>query len=345
MRLLRGVGIGDTRRRVQPGDFIANRFEVEHLAGAGGMGTVYRARDRCLSVPVALKVLHTRGAVEIERFTREAEVLAELSHPAIVRFVDHGVTREGEPYLATEWLEGESLAERLRRVGLTIDETLVLGARVAEGLGAAHRLGVVHRDIKPSNLLLVGGLATEVKILDFGIARRGDGDRTLTQTGAMVGTPGYMAPEQARGEKQLSPRADVFSLGCVLFRCLTGRRPFEADDLMAILLKLVLEDAPRLRSLREEAPAALDDLLARMLAKAPADRPADGSAVAAAIATIERREGGSAVTASTAPLALTTSERPMICVVIARLSPQAEHVVESTVAMPDVRRRRLGEAL
>jgi tetratricopeptide (TPR) repeat protein len=330
---------------VQPGDFIANRFEIERLAGAGGMGAVYLARDRCLSTPVALKVLHTHGEVEVERFTREAELLAELSHPAIVRFVDHGLTAAGEPYLVTEWLEGENLAERLRRVGLTIGESLLLGARVAEGLGAAHRRGVVHRDIKPSNLLLVGGSAAEVKILDFGIARRGEGDRTLTRTGAMVGTPGYMAPEQARGEKVVDARADVFSLGCVLFKCLTGRRPFEADDLMAILLKLVLEEAPRLRSLREEAPAALDELLARMLAKAPEERPIDGSAVASAIAAIDRHEGGETARESSAPLALTTSERPVMCVVLARISAALPAASESTLAMPDARRRKLGQAL
>src|SRR5262249_4208721 len=155
------------------------------------------------------------------------------------------------------------------------------------GLGAAHRFGVVHRDVKPSNLFLVGGRPEEAKILDFGIARMGVLDRTLTQAGAMIGTPGYIAPEQARGDRHVDARADVFSLGCVLFRCLTGQKPFEGDDVMAILLKLVLEEPPRLGELLPEAPSALEDLVARMLAKAPGDRPADGSAVARELAAIE----------------------------------------------------------
>src|SRR5262249_43679468 len=152
-------------------------------------------------------------------------------------------TPAGEPFLAIEWLEGEDLGARLRRDGLTVAETLALGARVAEGLAAAHRRGGVHRDVKPGNLWLVDGKPGAAKILDFGIARllAPTLERTLTQAGAMIGTPGYMAPEQARGEEAIDARADVFSLGCVLFKCLTGRLPFQGEDVTAVLLKLVLE--------------------------------------------------------------------------------------------------------
>ena len=304
------------------------------------MGRVYRAHDWQSDLPVAVKVLSAQGALEAERFSREVTVLAGLSHPAIVRFVAHGQTEEGEPFLVTEWLEGEDLGTRLRRAGLTIAESLALGARVGSGLGEAHRLGVVHRDVKPGNLWLVDGRPDEVKILDFGIARRTSQERTLTQAGAMIGTPGYMAPEQARGEIRIDARADVFSLGCVLFKCLTGRLPFDGDDVMAVLLKLVLEEAPSLRALCPDAPPALEELLARMLSKTPAERPADGAAVAAELEAIEHQGGGPVGPPSGSAPALTTSERPVMCVVLACLDGSAP---ASTSA--DRRRRELASAL
>ncbi len=279
-------------RSVEPVPLWEDRFAIEHLAGAGGMGKVYRALDTLSGQPVAVKVLRALGSIEKERFAREAEVLQSLAHPAIVRFVAHGSTPDGEPFLAIEWLEGEDLGARLRRSGLTVAEALALGARVAEGLGAAHRHGVVHRDVKPGNLWLVDGRPGDVKILDFGIARRRSGvDETITQAGAMIGTPGYMAPEQARGEGTIDERADVFSLGCVLFKCLTGRLPFQAEDLTAVLLKLVLEEPPRLADLRPEVPPALDRLIARMLSKASVDRPTDAE-VARELAAVDAGGGG-----------------------------------------------------
>src|SRR5262245_7079461 len=196
------------------------------------MGTVYRAKDERTGRPVALKLLHAQSAADVDRFAREAEVLSELTHPAFVRFVAHGKTDDGTPFLALEWLEGESLADRLGRSSLTLAETLALGARVAEALGEAHRRGIVHRDIKPANLLLPMGRLEDVRILDFGIAYLEGNREPLREAGAPIGTPGYMAPEQARGEQEVTARADVFSLGCVLFRCLTGQRPFEGTDVM-----------------------------------------------------------------------------------------------------------------
>jgi tetratricopeptide (TPR) repeat protein len=299
---------------------IGDRFEMGPLSGAGGMGRVYRAQDLADGGAVAVKIVAAAGPVAAERFAREAEALAGLSHPAIVRYVAHGETDDGDLYLVTEWLDGEDLGARLRRAGLTMAESLALGLRAATALGEAHRLGVVHRDVKPGNLWLVGGRPEEVKILDFGIARLRGHERTLTQAGAMIGTPGYMAPEQARGERRVDARADVFSLGCVLFKCLSGRLPFAGDDVMAVLLKLVLEEAPRLTELCPDAPSLLDDLVARMLAKAPEERPADGAAVARELSQIEPRAGGSAGPPSAAfGPALTTTERPVMCVVLADL--------------------------
>src|SRR5262249_49662727 len=161
----------------------------------------------------------------------------ELRHAGIVRYVAHGETPDGELFLAMEWLEGEDLASRLRRMPLTTDETVALGKRVAEALAIAHARGVVHRDLKPSNLFLVDNDVERVTILDFGIARLCDAAR-VTQTGAVLGTPGYMAPEQARGNDEIDPRADVFALGCVLFECLTGSPAFPGDHFMAILAKI-----------------------------------------------------------------------------------------------------------
>src|SRR5260221_6975606 len=198
------------------GDVVAGRFELEQLIGSGGMGDVHRALDRTSGGRVALKSLRAQGG-DAERFLREAQILAELSHPAIVRHVAHGESDEGALYLAMEWLEGEDLARRLARAPLTVSESLALITRATEALASVHVRGVVHRDLKPSNFFLPGGAVDDVKILDFGIARISADVRT--RTGSPLGTPGYMAPEQARGEKDIDSRADVFALGCVLFEC------------------------------------------------------------------------------------------------------------------------------
>jgi tetratricopeptide (TPR) repeat protein len=265
---------------VKPGDLIDDRFEVEREAGAGGMGTIYRARDRRDGAPVAVKVLRAHDGQAKDRFEREAQVLAELDHPGIVRYVAHGAASSGAMYLAMEWLEGEDLERRLRRDGLTVAEGVALAARVADALGAAHARGVVHRDVKPSNLFLSEGRLDRIVLLDFGVARLARTAIRATRTGVTLGTPGYMAPEQARGERHIDARADVFSLGCVLFECLTGRPPFFGDHVMAVLAKILLEDAPRLGELCADVPDALEALVARMLAKKPSERPPNGRALA-----------------------------------------------------------------
>src|SRR6185437_16824453 len=171
------------------------------------------------------------------------------------------------------------LVTRLERARLTVEETLILARRVAGALGDLHARGVLHRDIKPSNLFLCGGLVEGVKVLDFGIARSPDASRQITRTGTTIGTPGYMAPEQARGERDADGQADLFSLGCVLFECLTGRPAFTGNHVIALLARVLLEDAPRVTALRPEVPDALADLIEQMMAKCPGDRPADAGAV------------------------------------------------------------------
>jgi serine/threonine protein kinase/tetratricopeptide (TPR) repeat protein len=258
---------------IRPGYVIADRFELESVAGSGGMGTVYRAKDRQTSGPVAVKVITNER--DASRFVREAEALHELSHPGIVQYVAHGVA-DGIAYLAMEWLEGEDLQNRLEREPLTISESLTIALRASSALASAHGRGVVHRDIKPSNLFLVAGNPSHVKVLDFGVARMGA--RSLTHTGVMVGTPGYASPEQARGLRTIDARTDVFALGCVLFECLTGRPAFVGEHPIALLAKILLEDTPRAGELCN-VPGAIDELLARAMSKDPAIRPADGAAL------------------------------------------------------------------
>ena len=270
---------------------IVGRFEVEREAGAGGMGTVYRARDRETGEIVALKILRDIDPSNLDRFEREARALAELRHPAIVRYIDHGTAAAGAPYLAMEWLQGEDLGERLARSGLTLAEAVTLGRSVAEALAAIHARGVVHRDLKPSNLFLRAGDIEQVKIIDFGIARLGFATRGVTRTGMGMGTPGYMAPEQASGARDVDGRADVFSLGCVLFECLTGRPAFAGEHAMAILTKLLFEEAPRVSEVCPDAPLPLSALVDQMLSKDPSKRPATAALVAEELSTIQSLTG------------------------------------------------------
>jgi eukaryotic-like serine/threonine-protein kinase len=306
---------------------VAGRFHLLAEAGAGGMGAVYRARDLATGATVAVKILTGREAREAQRFDQEAAILAGLVHPAIVRYITHGVADSGARYIAMEWLDGEDLAAWLAREHPTVAETVAIARRTAEALAHAHRAGVVHRDIKPGNLFLPGGAIERLKVLDFGIARLTSAARKLTRTGSVIGTPGYMAPELVRGARDITPRADVFSLGCVMFQCLTGRAVFEAEAPTALLAKILLADAPRVRDLAPEIPAAVDDCVTRMLVREPERRLADAAAVLEALGALGplgdgRAGGGLRPGAPTA--ALTASERRIACVVIAGPSVTGE---------------------
>ncbi|APR79751.1 Adenylate cyclase [Minicystis rosea] len=259
------------------------RFEIEEQAGSGSTGTIYRGIDTINGERVAVKVLRGLEDVHAARFVREARILARVRHPGVVRYIDHGRADGGHAYLVMEWLEGEDLRERLARAGLTMNESILLARRVAEALAVVHAQGLVHRDIKPANLFLPGGRVEDAKIIDFGLARGAITSAALTQTGLVLGTPSYMAPEQARGKREIDARADLFSLGAVMFKCLTGHAPFEGRSIMAVLTKVLLDDAPRVSDMRADVPEALDALVARLLAKEPEDRPPDATAVAAAL--------------------------------------------------------------
>jgi tetratricopeptide (TPR) repeat protein len=265
---------------MRPGDLIKDRFKIGALAGVGGMGEVFRARDLKTGEPCAVKVLLDREGAQDQRFEREAMALAQLHHPALVRYVDHGVTEQGQQFLVMEWLEGENLAHRLLRGSLGVEESLRLCREAAGALSVVHEQGIVHRDLKPSNIFLIDD--DRIKIFDFGIARF-RGAATTLGGGGVLGTIGYMSPEQARSTTDVDARSDVFALGCVFFECLTGRAPFAGQHVMAVLAKILFEQAPRVRDLHPGIPAAIDQLVGRMLAKNADDRPRDGAAVAAAL--------------------------------------------------------------
>ncbi|HVJ21140.1 MAG TPA: protein kinase [Polyangiaceae bacterium] len=258
---------------------------MEALAGTGGMGAVYRAFDRAQGQRVALKLLAAGEASYAARFAEEARILAHLAHPGVVQWIAHGEDAGGQRWLALEWLEGEDLAARLVRGALTVEECLAVGLAAAEALAAAHAHGIVHRDIKPSNLFLVGGDPRRVKLLDFGVARRTNVTHAITRSGVVVGTPGYIAPEQVRGDPT-DARADVFGLGAVLYECLAGRPAFAGGPMMAVLARLLVHEPPPLRRMRGDIPPELDALIARMLAKEPEARLADGAVVAEAIRSL-----------------------------------------------------------
>ncbi len=200
-------------------NLVGDRFRIEEEIGSGGMGTgtVYRARDLQTGATVAVKVLRPIGrSSDIQRFSRESSLLANLANPGIVKYLAHGSTQDGRHYLVMEWINGETLALRLQRRGLTIAESVDVARQAAEALEDVHRAGVIHRDLTPRNLMFESAEDVHVKLVDFGVARRQGGVR-LTRTGIVVGSPGYMAPEQARGQKDLDERVDIFALGCILF--------------------------------------------------------------------------------------------------------------------------------
>ncbi len=345
---------------MDPGTVVAERFEIERHVTSGGMGAVYRARDLHTGLAVALKVMlpaeSTRdppalAGDERERFEREARALAELRHPGIVRYVDHGLTSAGEPYLAMEWLEGEDLGRRLARAPLRALESVRLACTLASTLAPAHARGVIHRDLKPSNLFLPGGDLARVRILDFGVARMEGDTRAATRSGTLLGTPGYMAPEQARGDRDVDARVDVFALGCVLFECLVGRPAFKGEHVMAVLAKILLEESPRLRDHRPDLPDALDALLASMLAKDRDARPLDAAAVAQAL---EALLAADVVPADALPpverptrASLTTGEQNVVSVVVAAEAYGLDTAVAATLT-PDgatAKGERLREAV
>jgi serine/threonine protein kinase len=265
-------------------------YRVLEVVGAGGMGVVYKAEDPQLRRVVAVKaMLPALAANETarKRFLQEAQAAAGIQHDHIVAIYhvgeDHGV-----PFLVMPFLKGESLDTRLRKTGgpLPVPEVLRIGEQIAEGLAAIHDLGLIHRDIKPGNVWLEGE-AARVKILDFGLARVATGDAQLTQEGSILGSPAFMAPEQAN-RKVLDARCDLFGLGCVLYLISTNALPFEGEDALTTLVAVTCADPVPPHERNSQVPVAVSRLILSLLEKKPADRPANARAVIGAIRKLAR---------------------------------------------------------
>ena len=267
------------------GQLIDGRYEVRSLIGAGGMGFVYLAYHARMQREVVLKTLRPElvsNERTRERFVREAQSLSRVQHPHIIKVHDYGVSADHGAYYVMERLVGLDLAAEMaqRREALPLDRAFHITRQVTSALASAHAAQVVHRDLKPENIFLVeqNGVPDYVKVLDFGLARLMDANRKLTETGQVIGTPRYMAPEQCRGEK-VDARADVYSLALILYQMVTGQQPYETLSTYEILGKKMFEDIPppsRLNPPRE-LPAAVETLLVRCLDREPQNRPADAA--------------------------------------------------------------------
>ncbi len=262
------------------GEVIGGRYELEELVGTGGMSSVYRAHDRMLERKVALKILHYHlgGDDEyVERFRREARAVAQLAHPNIVTVIDRGED-DGRQFIVFEYVDGQTLKEVVDAEGaLPIDEVLRLGTGIASGLAFAHEHGIVHRDVKPQNVLMNGD--GRAKVTDFGIARSLDVERGVTETGTVLGTSNYIAPEQASGQP-VDDRSDVYSLGVVLYELLTGEVPFPGESFVAVAMQHINEPPPSVLERRPDAPVRLAHLVDAMLIKDHTLRPSMDEVVA-----------------------------------------------------------------
>ena len=274
-------------------DALARRFTVERELGRGGMGSVFLARDRKHNRSVAIKVLQPdiADAIGSDRFLREIEIAARLSHPHILPVFDSG-RAAGLPYYVMPFVEGGTLRDRLRREGrLSVAETLAIASDLASALAFAHREGVVHRDVKPENILFSGELAL---LADFGVAKARDAALStrrapavtppaLTDTGLSLGTPAYMSPEQCLALFDVDGRSDLYSLGCVIHEMLTGEAPFSAPTAAAILARRFSEEPPSVRVVRDDVPAEVEAAIRRALSRERAERFASVDEFAAAL--------------------------------------------------------------
>jgi serine/threonine-protein kinase len=278
------------------GERIADRYELQEVVGHGGMSTVYKAHDSLLERNVALKVLHQQYNEDedfVERFKHEARSVAQLQHPNIVTVIDRG-EEDGRQYIVFEFIDGENLKELVVRKGrLGLRDALEIAREIAHGLAFAHDHGLVHRDVKPQNVLLNGD--GRAKVTDFGIARSLDVDHGVTQTGTILGTSNYIAPEQASGQP-VDAHTDVYSLGIVLYEMLTGELPFPGESFVAIAMKHIQEPSPNVLDVRGDIPLRVAEMIDRALEKDPEQRfptmDAFAAEIEASLAELDRGEDG-----------------------------------------------------
>ncbi len=272
---------------------IAGRYQVVKKLGAGAFGTVYKAKDKILGRMVAIKTIRLDTLVAagasmdemLERFQREARVAAQIKHPNIVTMYDINQA-EGGWYLAMEFIDGIGLERVIATEGrIPAERAAMIGAQVADALDTAHRAGIVHRDIKPANIMIEAG--DRVKVTDFGIAKPQDAADSLTATGSLLGTPSYMSPEQARGG-QLDGRSDLFSVGCVLYELVAGKKAFRGDSITGLIFKIITEEPPPLRELAPDVPEAYLQIVQKALAKSPEARYQSGAEMKADLDALVR---------------------------------------------------------
>lgn len=287
------LSVAEARRRawlgLEQGEILGGRFRIQELIQSGGMGDVYRATDLVEHTDVAVKTLRS-GGMGVRRFEREAMHLSQLKHPSIPRYIAHDLRAEQGPYLVMEWLDGLTLADRLRQQRIGIQSALALMSKVGEAVAAAHLHGLIHRDINPSNIFLMQGSLSDVRVLDFGVARLAKDDLPLTAEGTQIGTPGYMAPEQVEGSAEVQATADVFALGCVLYELVTGQRAFTAPTIRELLNRILTEQPISPRELNHLAQPPLERLILRCLEKEPSLRPEDATRFVEALRELPAHE-------------------------------------------------------
>lgn len=289
------IGLDDEAEDPLLGVVLAGSYRIVRTLGRGGMGRLYEAQHARLDRRFAVKVLHeahSRNRDTSLRFEREARALSRIRSDHVLDVVDVLRTPDDRAAIITARLDGEDLKARLDRIGkMPAVEAIPIARQVCRGLAAAHAQGVVHRDLKPSNLFLETGADghVTVKILDFGVAKL-SGEPELTRTGAVVGTPAYMAPEQARGSAEVDERADVYAVGAVLYRALTGRAPYTGSDAASLLTSLLHEAPKRPRAIERSIPLGLEAILQRAMARLPEDRHPDALALEQELAAFD--EGG-----------------------------------------------------
>jgi serine/threonine-protein kinase len=295
------------------GAVLENAYRITRLVGEGGMGAVYEAVQLRLNKRVAVKVMArdlSANREALARFHREAEITSHLGHPHLVTVIDFGTAASGEPYLVMEYLDGTDLDHRIRKQGrLPLETAVHITKQVASALSAAHDRGIVHRDLKPANVFLLQatGESDFVKILDFGISKMKAARTQLTNASAVMGTPNYMAPEQATGAvDDIDPRTDEWSLACIVWEMLSGRGPFAADDVSALLYQVIHLDPQPLAKRAPNLPPGVEPVLRRALSKRMADRY---PSIADFTKAFEAAALGRAVAATPAPVAVPRASR------------------------------------
>jgi serine/threonine protein kinase len=351
---------GETGPKIDPliGREIADRFQIYKKIGAGGMGAVYRARQKGMDRDVAIKVLLrelTDNETVLRRFHIEALAVSKLRHPNTIQIFDFGETNDGLLYIAMEFLEGKPLQRILKEEQqVSVRRGLNIALQMARSLREAHSKGIVHRDLKPDNVVLetVGEESDFVKVLDFGVAKLAEGDgqqKTLTKAGSIFGTPKYMSPEQSRGG-DIDARSDVYSIGVMLYELVTGRVPFDAENPLGILIKHIQELPPTFQEMRPDLviPGEVEDFVMRTLEKDPALRPQTAEAV---IREIEKlmadlpdifRRVVTREDAEAAGIEITTSSRTALDTDLGGLGTHTigQFADQTVLAPPSVGRRR-----